>query len=225
MLALRVFEEDLYDSEASPSKERSSSSYPRVPARIIEYMNSKRHLDSHWSTVTEDDFWDLGGADSSAVFLGFMSAQNDVSTVESEISPNEQIRLAVHILSFTKRQLGELFGVSRQAIYDWLKGEVISNKNASRLAELAGMLGAITTVTRRPLYRRYTTEPITAEDPSILDLLREEEWDTGRILNLLRKAREMTTSRVERQGTYRSRVSQSKGDENFLNNMRSLGEG
>ncbi len=225
MQALRVIEEDSYEIEQLQRVELRSSSYPNLPARIIEKIWGKHQLDSPFPSAIEDDFWTLGGADSSSTSLGFVLAGKADSTNESEMSSSEQIRLVVHTLGFSKRQLGDLFGVSRQAIYDWLKGETVSERNASRLSELARMLVPIWVDIRRPLYHRYTTEPISANNPSILELLREENWNTERIKSLLRMAGEMTVKRLERSGANRSQVSKSQGDENFLSNMRSLGEG
>ena len=136
----------------------------------------------------------------------------------------DQIVLVVHTLGFSKRQLAELFGVSRQAIYDWLKGRNISDENASRLSEFARLLLEATPDTRRPLYHRFTTQPLTEKEPSILDLLRAKSWDTDRLLTQLRRARDLTTQRLTRQVIGQNRVSRKQGDENLMDNLLSLGE-
>ena len=88
----------------------------------------------------------------------------DLDGVEKEthtvLSSADQIGLIVHTLGFSKRQLAELFGVSRQAIYDWLKGGNVNDKNAQTLSRLAGLLAKVTGDPRRSLYHRFTTQPL-----------------------------------------------------------------
>ena len=224
MHALQKVNEDSFKDESIQKHDVSSSSRSEISADFLTLISGKRNLDSPFGWVTEDDIWASGGADSSSIYHRAQPLEI-VAETDYDMSTADQISLVVHTLGLSKRHLGELFGVSRQAIYDWLKGETVSNKNASKLSELARMLVPITTNTRRPLYHRFTTEQISADDPSILDLLREKSLDTGRISQLLQKAREMTTQRQERPGVKRSQVSQSQADENLLDNLRSLGEG
>ena len=224
MHALRKVNEDSFIDESIQKHDLSSSSLSEISVDFLILINGKRNLDSPLDWVTEYDIWALGGADSSSAYHRAQPVETQTK-IDYDMSTADQISLVVHTLGFSKRHLGELFGVSRQAVYDWLKGETVSYKNASKLSEIARMLVSITTETRRPLYHRFTTEQISADDPSILDLLREKSLDTDRISRLLRKAREMTTQRQERPGVKRSQVSQSQADENLLDNLRSLGEG
>ncbi|MYA67520.1 MAG: helix-turn-helix transcriptional regulator [Gammaproteobacteria bacterium] len=217
----RVLPEDL------PFQTNNLSSSPQsdYTSKVIQHVTRDEDIDRPPGGVVNIGLWTLGGADSSTTFVGQFPLEEAFSAIEPELSSAEQIRLVVHTLGFTKRQLGDLFGVSRQAIYDWIKGEAVSDKNASRLFELARMLIPIRAEIRRSLYHRYTTERISADNPSILELLREKNWDTERISGQLQLAGEMTMKRLERPGKSRSQISKSQGDENFLNNLRSLGEG
>ena len=197
----------------------------RVTAVVVAIREGLIHLDSPYALgETVETFWLSGGADSSSVLR---KPEPTVSAVENvwSISTAEQMALAVHTLGFSKRQLAQLFGVSRQAIYDWLKGGNVSDDNAARLAELARMLMRISVDTRRPLYHRFTTQPIGEDGPSILDLLCEDIWDSDRILRLLRAARTLTAQRQERRRSKRTRSSRHRGDDNLLDNLLSFGEG
>jgi transcriptional regulator with XRE-family HTH domain len=136
----------------------------------------------------------------------------------------DQIALVVHTLGFSKRQLAELFGVSRQAIYDWLKGRSISGENASKLSKIAGLVMEVTPDTRRPLHHQFTTQPLTDREPSILDLLRADPWDMDRIFAQLHRARELTSQLLAGQDSGRDRITQEQGDGNFVDNLLSLGE-
>lgn len=177
---------------------------------------------SNYVDATEPDWW-VGRVDSSTIVSQLELDASKEGTFEP-MPTVDQIALVVHTLGFSKRQLAELFGVSRQAIYDWLKGRDISGENASRLSKLAGLILKVTTNTRRPLYHRFTTQSLADGEPSILDLLLSDPWDTDRILTQLRRARDLTTRRLARQGARRNRVPQAQGDENLMDNLLSLGE-
>ncbi len=168
--------------------------------------------------------WSSGSFDSSSAVL-----RREVGATERAIprfvSTADQIALAVHTLSFNKRQLSELFGVSRQAIYDWLNGGNVSEKNTRKLSELAKLLREITGDTKRPLYHRFTTQPLEEGKSSILDLLLAERWDKERILAQLRRARAMTAERDGMRNRGRRSTNRGEGKENLMDNLLSLGEG
>ena len=128
-------------------------------------------------------------------------------------------------IGFGKRQLAEIFGVSRQAIYDWLRGGNVRDENADRLEWLARLVLAVSGDTRRPLYHRFTSRPLAEGEASLLDLLQADRWDENRILAQLRCARTLTTQRQGRQGKERSPISGSRRDEYLTDNLLSLGEG
>jgi len=136
----------------------------------------------------------------------------------------DQIRLVVQTLGFNKRQLGEIFGVTRQAIYDWLKGVNIRPENSGKVLTLARLLLDITTDTRRPLYNRFTTQPIVEGEPSLLELLRQDPWDVERLRRVLRRARELTTSRAAQESKAPGRGSPAQEETNIINNLLSLNE-
>lgn len=54
-----------------------------------------------------------------------------------ERSPAENVAIIRRVLKPAVGDLAELFGVSRQAVYDWLKGSNPSEENAGRLKDLA----------------------------------------------------------------------------------------
>lgn len=167
--------------------------------------------------------WLIPNADSSGPV--FRPVPVDAEQADSSLaSTADQMALAVHTLGFNKRQLAEVFGVSRQAIYDWLKGANVNEKNTRRLAELANLLKDITAETRRPLYHRFTTQSLDDGCPSILDLLLAEHWDRKRIRTQLRRARSLTTERDRRLNRRRRHVTQSDGEENLEDNLAMLGE-
>ena len=112
---------------------------------------------------------------------------------QEPLSTAEQIALVVHTLG--KRQLAEIFGVSRQVTNDWLRGGNVREEHVDRLETLARLVLAVSSDTRRPLYHRFTTRPFGKGGDSLLDLLRADRWDEDQILALLRRARTLTTQR------------------------------
>ena len=183
------------------------------------------YLDSPRSDVdaAAPEWWS-GNADSSAV-VWWPKATSIEEESQEPMSTAEQIALVVHTLGFGKRQLAEIFGVSRQAIYDWLRGGNVRDENADRLEKLARLVLAVSGDTRRPLYHRFTSRPLAEGEASLLDLLQADRWDENRILAQLGRARTLTTQRQGRQGKERSPISDSRRDEYLTDNLLSLGEG
>ena len=143
---------------------------------------------------------------------------------QEPMSTAQQIALVVHTLGFGKRQLAEIFGVSRQAIYDGLRGGNVRDENADRLETLARLVLVVSGDTRRPLYHRFTSRPLAEGEASLLDLLRADRWDETRILAQLRRARTLTTQRQGRRGKESSPISGSRRDEYLADNLLWLGE-
>ena len=212
---------DTDSSSPNPRSFFAGATYSRHSSR-----GSKRcFLDSpHAAVDVTEPYWWSGRPDSSAI-IWHPEAFPFGQVTHAQMSTAEQIELVVHTLGFGKRQLAELFGVSRQAIYDWLKGGNVRDENADRLELLARLVLAVSRDTRQPLYHRFTTHPLVDGQPSLLDLLRADPWDETRIRNHLRLARNLTRRREARQGMVRTPSSRSSGDDRLTDNLLSFGEG
>ena len=205
----------------NPHSVASGGAEPDVwpPGPILCFLDSPRADVDAAAPV-----WWSGNADSSSV-VWWPKAPSVGEESEEPMSTAEQIALVVHTLGFGKQQLAEIFGVSRQAIYDWLRGGNVRDENADRLAKLARLVLAVSGDTRRPLYHRFTIRPLVEGEHSLLDLLRADRWDEDRILAQLRRARTLTTQRQTGQGKERTQSSRSRRDEYLTDNLLSLGEG
>ena len=212
---------DTDPSSSNPSSIFSGFTYSRAsPRRPKLYFLDSPHPD----VDAMEPLWWSGRPDSSSVIWcpeAFPLGQ----VGHAQMSTAEQIQLVVHTLGFGKRQLAALFRVSRQAIYDWLKGGNVRDENADRVEKLAQLVLAVSHETRRPLYHRFTTRPLAEGEPSLLDLLCAEPWDEARILSQLHRARSLTTQRQVRQGKERAPTPTSSGDDRLTDNLLSLGEG
>ena len=140
------------------------------------------------------------------------------------LSTADQMELVVYYFGFNKRQFAEVFGVSRQAIYDWLKGENVSEANAERISWLARLVAKACTGLERPLNRRFTTQSAGDGECSLLDLLRADSWDETRILQHLRRARNLTVLQATHRRTLRVETPIEQSDDVLLDNLLSLGE-
>ena len=128
--------EEPYRSSGSGSipSEGTGSKLFHAKGDICFLDNPYEHVD----VVTY--FWWSGDADSSSVAPRLDADAPSGEEPHGPASTADQMALVVHTLGFTKRQLAELFGVSRQTIYDWLRGGNVSGENADRLARLARLL-------------------------------------------------------------------------------------
>lgn len=98
-------------------------------------------------------------------------------------------------LGLTKTQLASALGLTRQAIYGWLKGAEPSVAHFERMSRLAIMLEDVCQDTRRPLYRRFVFNSIAEGLPSIVDILQQDPWDFDALRSALREARRLTSER------------------------------
>jgi DNA-binding XRE family transcriptional regulator len=95
-------------------------------------------------------------------------------------SPHEQLAEVAETFSLNATQLARVFGVSRQTIYNWRKGEAIDTAHRPRL-------GSLHDLARR--YRRHDPKPIgpaltwpdTTSGASLLDLLSARPHDHATI--------------------------------------------
>src|SRR5689334_5913686 len=72
---------------------------------------------------------------------GYAFASYDVRFADevpsSERGPSENTRRIREVFKFTVTEMATLFGVSRQAIYDWQSGKPVAVENVNKLRELA----------------------------------------------------------------------------------------
>ena len=70
-------------------------------------------------------------------FAGYSPIMAEIDETAPDRGPRECLERIRAILKPTITELAEAVGVSRQAVYDWLSGKVVSKANAARLAVLA----------------------------------------------------------------------------------------
>ena len=144
-------------------------------------------------------------------------------TVTASVSGMVSTILAT--LGLTKTQLASALGLSRQAIYGWLKGAEPSPAHFERISCLARMVEDVCQETRRPLYRRFVFNSIVEDLPSIIDILQQVPWDSDVLASALREARRLTSERDRgiarrRQGSnVRQRLNEQEQSQNLEDNL------
>lgn len=106
--------------------------------------------------------------------------------------PKECLEHVIAVLKPAVTELASALGVSRQAIYAWLRGKAVSSANAARLAELAQAAdmvavegaAAATQIVRRPLkggksFFSLLKEGVAADDAArlLIEVIRAESHE------------------------------------------------
>jgi len=73
----------------------------------------------------------------SAHQMQYMSLVSDMTEVAPVRTPAEDLARIREVLKPAVSDLAATFGVSRQSVYNWLKGEAVADENAARLQDLA----------------------------------------------------------------------------------------
>lgn len=141
------------------------------------------------------------------------STYRDVLT----LSVADQVRELLAALALNKSQLADVLGVSRPTLYDWFDGKEPNAANAERLEALLRLISRAGVTGTRPLNARFVRRPLRESGPSLLDALRLDPLDDGRIIDLLREARELTegaaSQRLEREERLRALGYEEPSDE------------
>lgn len=121
-------------------------------------------------------------------------------------SYNEQFSKLVEFLGFNKTEWADIFLVSRQAIYGWLRNETTpSGDNATKISQLYTLINAIPDKREGDkLFRGYIHHHINAYNCSLFEVIKSHSFDDGTIselipilTSLLKKSRQKYSELVE----------------------------
>lgn len=144
-------------------------------------------------------------------------------THQFPILPKDQIFLITRFIGLGKSQIAALFGVSRQTLYDWLKGKIEpTGENARSIALLARAMAPACYDLKRPLFHGFITNPPNRSEASILELLEQAVWDEHDLKLAFQTARRNTDERAKQLHLSDRDVSRSVGDDNLLDNSIAL---
>lgn len=121
----------------------------------------------------------------------------------------QKVRDLANALSLNKSQLAQILRVTRPTVYSWLQGTEPGPANIERLHGLLTVLGGASVSGTAPLSARFVRHRPGIKELSILELLSQEALAPDRIVDALKKARELETEaasrRSEREERLRSR--------------------
>lgn len=137
---------------------------------------------------------------------------------------SDQVRLITSFIGLGKSQVATIFGVSRQTLYDWLKGKIEpTGANANRVSMLSRSMAPACQNLRRPLYHGYITESLHQGEISILALLKQETWSERELAHAFEQARLLTDEREQQLGLSGPTTSRKEGDNYQLDNSIAFG--
>jgi transcriptional regulator with XRE-family HTH domain len=135
-----------------------------------------------------------------------------------------QVSLITSFIGLGKSQVATIFGVSRQTLYDWLKGKIEpTGPNADRVGILSRAMASSCHGLRRPLYHVFVTEAPARGEASIIELLEQENWDERELTQAFEHARRLNDERAQQFGLGGPPASRPQGDNNQLDNSISHG--
>lgn len=103
----------------------------------------------------------------------------------------DQAREVMAALNLNKTQLAEVLGVSRPTLYDWLDGKEPNLANAQRLTGLVQLLVNAGITAADSLSPRFVREALSDGEPSLLELLKADTLDEGRVAEVLAAAKRL----------------------------------
>ena len=101
------------------------------------------------------------------------------------MSPEASLKLIASALSLTKSELARVLRVSRQTIYEWLRGKDLSPSNDRRLRRLTRLALELGEQSDLALLRRFVVEAPEEGGASLIGLLERETWDTALVAETL----------------------------------------
>jgi len=191
-----------------------------APGRRIDWQGGGE-LTTASGASTEPVFWYwfLSGPPTGSILVLPDKASSTAETIGA-MPATDQVALVVRFLGLGKSQIARIFDVSRQTIYDWLKGRCEpTGRNATNLTVLAKALHTTCAGAERPLFHRYVAEEGSAGEPSVLALLEVQPWVEADLTSALVRARRRTEARDRRLGQSKSqKVTETLAEDNYLDN-------
>lgn len=103
----------------------------------------------------------------------------------------DKMRNLAAALSLNKSQLARILGVTRPTVYSWLQGKEPDAANTGRLHTLLRSLSLASVSGTMPLNARFVRQRPETGEPSLLELLSEEEPASDRIVEALKAVRRL----------------------------------
>jgi hypothetical protein len=159
---------------------------------------------------------------------GSSVGREDLPEVRAAVTPphlaKDQVALITRFIGLGKSHVASLLHVSRQTLYDWLKGVMEpTGDHARRVAMLARVMAPACVRLQRPLFHGYITTAPKDGETSIQDLLAAAVWDESALRAAFLMARQRTDVRDRELGLDGPTVTRAVGEDRLLENSIALG--
>ena len=114
------------------------------------------------------------------------------------ITTQEQLTLISALFSFSKSKLGDIFGVSRQCIYNWFNNDVPDEKHYEKIKRLTDIAFEIDPEPSQQIFHVYTKDIINGYHKSLFDYLLDDDFNYNTVLKLSKTLYEMSKERWKR---------------------------
>jgi len=110
----------------------------------------------------------------------------------------EQLKLITSFYGFSKSKLGEIFGVTRQSIYNWFNNEEPDFKHYKKIKCLTGIVFNIDPIPSQEIFHVYIYDVIEGYDKSLFNYLLDDVIEKEKIEKLSSILYEMSKERWRR---------------------------
>ena len=118
--------------------------------------------------------------------------------LDRPVTTQEQLMLISAFFGFSKSKLGEIFGVTRQSIYNWFNNTEPVNEHYTKIKHLSDVAFEIDPEPTQQLFHVYVKDVISGFDKSLFDYLLEENFDHHAVVKLAKTIYEMSKARWKR---------------------------
>jgi len=114
------------------------------------------------------------------------------------ITTREQLMLISAFFGFSKSKLGQIFGVTRQSIYNWLDNNKSDDDHYEKIQRLADVVLEVDPAPSQPLFHVYVNKIMEGYNKCLFDYLLDDEFNKNTVIRLSRTIYEMSKERWER---------------------------
>jgi len=152
-------------------------------------------------------------------------SQPDAPVASVAVPLREHIARISTDLGLGKSDIARIFDISRPTLYSWIKGETEpkEGRQAERVRQLGELVAAASRPNQAPLYDRFVEHALPGETVSILEHLRQAEWDLPALQRLLVDTRRLTDERGRRLLAQSGTSAKPRGDGTLADNLIDLG--
>jgi len=132
------------------------------------------------------------------------------------LTTREQLMLISSFFGFSKSKLGEIFGVSRQSIYNWFDNANIDTQHYEKISRLAEVAYEVDPKPSQNIFHIYINNIIEGYEKSLFDYILENDFDKNTVVKLSKKIYEMSKERWKRIDVIHAKTKYGQDDPSIL---------